>query len=72
MLDETVLAKCFRVLNSQDRVSLLQSYLCQNLDIPADNVTLKASLFPETSRQIITMMSVILGNENDQVVDEYI
>jgi hypothetical protein len=68
MLDETVLAKCFRELNSQDRVTLLQSYLCQNLDVPADNVTLKASLFPEISRQIISMISVILGKDDDQLL----
>jgi hypothetical protein len=59
MLDETVLAKCFRDLNFQDRVTLLQTYLCQNLNIHVDNVTLKARLFLEISRQIISMISLI-------------
>jgi hypothetical protein len=70
MLNEIVLAKCFRELKPEDRVSLLQSYLCKNLDVPMDNVALESSLFPEIPRQIISMISVILGKDNDLVVDD--
>jgi hypothetical protein len=64
-LDETVLAKCFRGLNSQDRVTLLHLIYGIILTSLADNVTLKARLFPEISRQIISMISIILGKDDD-------
>jgi hypothetical protein len=72
ILDEIVLAQCFRELNSQDRIMILQSYICQNLDVPVYTVILKTYLFLETSRQIITMMTTILGNDNDLTIDEYV
>jgi hypothetical protein len=53
MLNETVLAKCFRELNPNDRVALLHSYLCKNLDVPTDDVTLESSLFPEIPRHYL-------------------
>jgi hypothetical protein len=40
-LDEIILSQCFIGLSSQDRVSLLQSYLCQNLDTPTILLLLK-------------------------------
>jgi hypothetical protein len=72
ILNEIVLAKCFRELKPEDRVSLLQSYLCKNLDVPTDNVVIESSLFPEIPRKIISMISIILGKDNDLVVDEFV
>jgi hypothetical protein len=46
--------------------------LCRNLDVPIDNVVLESSLFPEIPRQIISMISMILGKDNDLVVDEFV
>ena len=37
-----------------------------------DNVTLEDSLFPEISRQVISMISIILGKYDDHVVDEFV
>jgi hypothetical protein len=71
MLDETVLAKCFRELNPWDRSSLLHTYLCHNIGVPIDDVILKSSLFLERQRQIISMISVILGKDDDQVIDNF-
>jgi hypothetical protein len=61
----------FQRIKPHDRVSLLQSYLCKNLDVPADDVTLESTMFLEILRQIISMISVILGKDNDLVVDEF-
>jgi hypothetical protein len=52
-LNELVAAKSFRDLESKDRVSLLQSYLCRNLDVPRDNVFIQMNPFPNTSLKII-------------------
>jgi hypothetical protein len=60
-LNELVAAKCFRELESKERVTLLQSYLCTNLDVSGDNVVIQSNLFPETSQKIISMISMILG-----------
>jgi hypothetical protein len=70
-LNERVLAACFKELSSQDKTTLLQSYLGQNINVPEDNVILKIDMFPETSRKIIAMMTAILGNDDDKTVDEY-
>jgi hypothetical protein len=35
-------------------------------------VTLKTDLFPETYRKIITIINVILCNDDDQTIYEYI
>jgi hypothetical protein len=45
VLNEFVLAKCFRELKPDDRVVLLQSYLCKNVDVPGDNIILESSCF---------------------------
>jgi hypothetical protein len=71
-LNELVATKSFRELESKDRVSLLQSYLCTNLDVPGDNVVIQTNLFPETSQKIISMISMILGKVNDLTVDEFV
>jgi hypothetical protein len=38
----------------------------------SQTLTLKTNLFPETSRKIITILTAIIGNDDDQTVDEYI
>jgi hypothetical protein len=72
VLNEIVLAKCSRELKLDDRVVLLQSYLCKNLDVHENNVTLKSGLFLEISRKLISMIFAILGKDNDLVVDEFV
>jgi hypothetical protein len=71
-LNEIVLDMCFRELNPQHRVTLLQYYLSKNLDVHVDDVTLEASLFLEISRKNVSMISGILGKYDDQVVDEFV
>jgi hypothetical protein len=71
-LNEVVMAKCFRELRPEERVTLLQTYLCKSIDTIADNVVLESSLFPEIPRKFISMISVILGKYNDLVVDEFV
>jgi hypothetical protein len=60
-LNEKILVECFRRLNPQDKIVLLQSYLCQVVNVPEENVNLKIDMFPKTSRHIITMVTAILG-----------
>jgi hypothetical protein len=50
-LNEFIEAKCFRELKPEERVTLLQSYLCRNIDVPDDNVVIQSNLFPETSQK---------------------
>jgi hypothetical protein len=45
--------------------------LCKNIDALTDDVTFESSLFPEIPRQIISMISTILGKDIDLVVDEF-
>jgi len=72
MLNERVLAEHFKGLSSQAKTSLLESYLCQNINVPEDIVNFKIDMFPKTSRQIIAMITVNLGNDDDKIVNEYI
>jgi len=72
ILNEIVLAKCFIELKLEERDSLLETYLCRNLDVPIDNVVLETSLFLESPRQIISMISMILGKDNNLVVDKFV
>jgi hypothetical protein len=72
LLIEFVMAKCFRELRHEERVSLLQTYLCKSLDTPANNGVLESNLFPEIRRKFICMIFVILGKDNDLVVDEFV
>jgi len=72
MLNEIILTKCFIELKPQDRVTLLQSYLCKNLYVSPDNCTLETNLFPEISRHIISMISTILGKDNNPAIDEFV
>jgi len=37
-----------------------------------DNVDIESSLFLEIPRKIISMISIILGKDNDLVVDEFV
>jgi hypothetical protein len=46
VLNEFVLAKCFRELKPHDKMVLLQSYVCINVDVHVDNIILESSLFP--------------------------
>jgi hypothetical protein len=71
-LNELVAAKSFKELESKDIVSLLQSYLYTNLDVPGDDVVIQTNLFPETSRKIISMISMILGKVSDLKFDEFV
>jgi hypothetical protein len=71
-LNEFISAKCFRELKLEERVTLLQSYLCRKLDVPDDNVVIESNLFPEVSQKIISMISAILGKINDSTVDEFV
>jgi hypothetical protein len=57
-LNEIILAKCFRELKPHDRVAILYYYLCKNLDVLVDDVTLETILFPEISRKIIVMILI--------------
>jgi hypothetical protein len=45
-LNERVLVEYFKILSPQDKNSLLQSYLCQNINFLEDNVNLKIDMFP--------------------------
>jgi hypothetical protein len=47
-LYELVEDKCFKELESKDRVSMLQSYLCTNRDALDDISSLQTNIFPET------------------------
>jgi len=67
-----VLTSCFKEFSSQDIITLLQSYLGQNINVPEDNVILKIDMFPETYKKIIAMMIAILENDDDKTVDQYI
>jgi hypothetical protein len=71
-LNELVATKYFRKLKSKDRFSLLQSYLYTNIEVPGDNIVIQSNLFPETSHKIISMISMILGKNNDLTVDEFV
>jgi hypothetical protein len=68
-LKELVAAKCFKELESKDMVTLLQSYLCTNLDVQGDNVVIQSNLCLETYQKIISM---IVGKKNDLTVDEFV
>jgi len=48
-LNEPVVGKCFRELESKERDTLLQSYLYTNLDVLGDIVVIQTNLFHETS-----------------------
>jgi hypothetical protein len=72
ILNKIVLAKCFKELKPKERVDLLQTYMWINLDAPSDNVILESRLFPKIPRQIIYMISMILGKDSNLVVDELV
>jgi len=46
--------------------------LCRNLDVPIDNVVLESNLFPEIPKQIIFVISMILGKDKDLALDEFV
>jgi len=71
MLNEIVLVECFKRLSSQNKISLLHSYLCQNTNVLEDTINLNIDVFPKTSKKIIVMMTAISGNDDDKTVDEY-
>jgi hypothetical protein len=71
-LNEFIFAKCFRELKLEERVTLLQSYLYIKFDVPNDNVVIQSNLFPETSQKFVSMISTILGKNNDSIVDEFV
>jgi hypothetical protein len=43
----------------------------QKLNVPDDNTVIQSELFPENSRKIISMISMILGENDDLIVDEF-
>ena len=44
-LNKLVATKCFREFESKEWVTLLQSYLCTNIDVPGDNVVIQSISF---------------------------
>jgi len=52
-------------------MTLLQSYLGQNINVFEDNVILKSDMFSKTYRKIKATMIAILANDDDKIVDEY-
>jgi hypothetical protein len=46
ILNERVLAECFKGLSYHDKTSLIKSYLCQNINLPGNNVNLKIDMSP--------------------------
>lgn len=59
-------------MSIENKNTLIQSFPAPGVDVPENPPTYNASVFPEISRQIITMMCSLLGYDNNHVVDETI
>lgn len=59
-------------LSPESKSNLIQSYLASGATVPENPPPYPTSIFPDASRQILTMIYSILGYDDDQKVDEVI
>ena len=69
-LNEYTLSTNYQDLMSQEKFALLQSYMDNNVVITSIDPPYKSKIFLEISRQDLMMMCLILGHDDDRIIDE--
>lgn len=70
-LNEEALFVISKGSSQDEKVILLQSYTDKDVVIPKTHLY-KSNIFPEISRQAISMMCMILGYDHDRTIDQTI
>lgn len=66
------LLELYLKLDLPKRSHIFQTFILEEAHIPTDSPPYSATIFSERARQIVTMLSCILGYTTDQHVDEHI
>ncbi len=62
----------YNKLTFPQRALIFELFLPEDVELPKRNPPYSSSMFPEATRHIISLLSYLLGYENDQLIDESI
>jgi hypothetical protein len=71
-LDDDELASKYQALSQSERENMLSNILAPDAPLPTGPPPFKSTIFPELTRQDITIICQVLGYEHDKAVDETI